>query len=57
MRKILFCTVLIGTATVLLTESWTYRKNPRVGTILISYLTLHLLTISALLDALEAAAW
>ena len=57
MREILFWTVLVGTVAILLVESWTYRKNPRVGTILISYLTLHLLTISTLLDALEAAAW
>ena len=57
MKEILFWTVLVGTTVILLSEAWTSRKNPRVGTILISYLTLHLLTLSTLLDALEAAMW
>lgn len=57
MREILFWTVLVGTVVAILAESWTCRKNPRVSSLLISYLTLHLLTISALKDALQAAMW
>ena len=57
MREILYWTVLVGTVVVILSESWTCRKNPRVSSLLISYLTLHLLTISALKDALAAAMW
>ena len=57
MREILFWTVLVGTVVVILSESWAYRENPRVSSLLISYLTLHLLTISALKDALAAAMW
>ena len=55
MREILFWTVLVGTVVILLAESWTSRKNPRIGVILISYLTLHLLTLSTLMEALEAS--
>ena len=57
MREILFWTVLVGTVVILLAEAWDSRKKPKVSTILISYLTLHLLTISTLLEALEAAMW
>ena len=57
MIEILFWTVLVGTVVVLLAEAWDSRKKPKVSTILISYLTLHLLTLSTLLEALEAAAW
>ena len=57
MRGILFWTVLVGTVVILLAEAWDSREKPKVSTILISYLTLHLLTLSTLLEALEAAAW
>ena len=57
MIEILFWTVLVGTVVVLLAEAWDSREKPKVSTILISYLTLHLLTLSTLLEALEAAAW
>ena len=57
MIEILFWTVLVGTVVILLAEAWYSREKPKVSTILISYLTLHLLTLSTLLEALEAAAW